>query len=303
MPAGPGDQTPARSGGLGRGASRFFRRHRWASLAALITWPVLWLVVIYLGSLAVLVASAFFSIDEFTNQTTTDLTMANVEEVLGTRPYWDTVIRSIGVAAAVTVLSLLIALPLAFYIAKLAKPWARRALIVSATLPLWAGYLVKAYAMRAVFEPGGSSGGGGFLQGAIGWTPGFGLPAVVLTLTYLWLPYMILPIYAGLDRLPSSLLDASGDLGGRPLRTFRSVILPLLVPAIAAGSIFTFSLSLGDYITVKIVGSKAQLIGNLIERTLLAPNVPLAAAFTLWPIAIMIAYLFVMARLGAFESL
>ena len=171
-PAGPGDQTPARPGGLGRGASRFFRRHRWASLAALITWPVLWLVVIYLGSLAVLVASAFFSIDEFTNQTTTDLTMANVEEVLGTRPYWDTVIRSIGVAAAVTVLSLVIALPLAFYIAKLAKPWARRALIVSATLPLWAGYLVKAYAMRAVFEPGGSSGGGGFLQGAIGWTPG-----------------------------------------------------------------------------------------------------------------------------------
>jgi putative spermidine/putrescine transport system permease protein len=303
VPAGPGEQPPVQPAGLSRGASRFFRRHPWASLTALITWPLLWLIVIYLGSLAVLVVSAFFSIDEFTNETTTDFTMGNIEEVLGTRAYTDTVIRSVGVAAAVTVLSLVIALPLAFYIAKLAKPWARRALIVSATLPLWAGYLVKAYAMRAVFEPGGSSGGGGFLEGAIGWTPGFGLPAVVLTLTYLWIPYMILPIYAGLDRLPSSLLDASGDLGGRPFRTFRSVILPLLVPAIAAGSIFTFSLSLGDYITVKIVGSKTQLIGNLIERTLLAPNVPLAAAFTLWPIVIMVAYLIVMARLGAFESL
>jgi putative spermidine/putrescine transport system permease protein len=260
-------------------------------------------LVIYIGSLAVLVVSAFFSIDEFTSKPTTQLTTANLEEVLGTRAYWNTVLRSIGVAAAVTLLSLAIALPMAFYIAKLAKPRARRALIVSATLPLWAGYLVKAYAMRAVFEPGGSSGGGGVLKGATGWTPGFGLTAVVLTLTYLWIPFMILPIYAGLDRLPTSLLDASGDLGGRPLRTFRSVVLPLLVPSIAAGSIFTFSLSLGDYITVKIVGSKTQLIGNLIERTLLAPNQPLAAAFTLWPILIMVAYLVVMARLGAFESL
>ena len=291
-------------GGAGRSASRLFHGHPKVGLGALLSGPLLWLLVVYLGSLAVLVVSAFFTIDEFTNQPTTQLTTANVEEVLGTRAFWDTVIRSVAVASAVTLLSLVLALPMAFYVAKLAKPWARRSLIVAATLPLWAGYLVKAYAMRAVFEPGGSGGqGGGFLQGAVGWTPGFGRTAVVLTLTYLWLPYMILPIYAGLDRLPTSLLDASGDLGARPLRTFRSVILPLLVPAIAAGSIFTFSLSLGDYITVKIVGSKTQLIGNLIERTLLAPNQPLAAAFTLWPIVIMIAYLVVVARLGAFESL
>ena len=137
-----------------------------------------------------------------------------------------------------------------------------------------------------------------------GWTPGFGWIAVILALTYLWLPYMMLPIYAGLERLPPSLLDASGDLGARPGRTFRSVIVPLLVPSIAAGSIFTFSLSLGDYIIPKIVTEgKIRLIGNLIESTLLAPNQPLAAAFTLWPLLIIVVYLLTMKRLGAFESL
>ncbi|GBL21925.1 inner membrane ABC transporter permease protein YdcU [Acidimicrobiaceae bacterium] len=126
---------------------------------------------------------------------------------------------------------------------------------------------------------------------------------MIITLAYLWFPYMFLPIYSGFERLPESLIDASSDLGAGSIRTFFSVMMPMLVPSIAAGSIFTFSLSLGDYITVKIVGGKSQMIGNIIERTLLAPNQPLAAAFTLWPITIMVAYLFVMARLGAFKNL
>jgi putative spermidine/putrescine transport system permease protein len=171
-------------------------------------------------------------------------------------------------------------------------------------MPLWAGYLVKGYAWKTVLRPGGVSGDGGFLNSVFGVTPGFGRAAVVLALAYLWLPFMILPIYAGLERLPASLLDASSDLGARPLRTFRSVIAPMLVPSIAAGSIFTFSLSLGDYITPQIVTEgKETMIGSLIARTLLAPNQPLAAAFTLWPLLIIVVYLAGMKRLGAFESL
>jgi putative spermidine/putrescine transport system permease protein len=141
------------------------------------------------------------------------------------------------------------------------------------------------------------------LKSVVGWSPGFGYVAVIFTLTYLWFPYMLLPVYAGLERLPNSLLDASSDLGAGSARTFWSVIMPMLVPSIAAGSIFTFSLSLGDYITVKVVGGTAQMIGNIIERVLLAPNQPLAAAFTLWPVGIMLVYLAAMARLGAFKNL
>jgi putative spermidine/putrescine transport system permease protein len=173
-------------------------------------------------------------------------------------------------------------------------------------MPLWAGYLVKAYAWKAMLRPSSKFGvdkSGGFLEATFGWTPGFGYIAVVLSLTYLWLPYMVLPIYAGLERLPDSLLDAAGDLGARPFRTFRSVIMPLMIPSIAAGSIFTFSLSLGDYIIPSVVTErKVQLIGNIIQNTLLAPNQPLAAAFTLWPLAIILVYLLTMKRAGAFEN-
>jgi putative spermidine/putrescine transport system permease protein len=178
-------------------------------------------------------------------------------------------------------------MPTAFYIARLASRRTRRALVVALILPLWTGYLVKAFALRAVLAPGSEYGDGGFMSGLVGWSPGFGYVAVTLTLAYLWFPYMLLPIYAGLERLPNSLLDASADLGAGSMRTFRLVMLPLLLPSIAAGSIFTFSLSLGD----------------IIERALLAPNQPLAAAFTLWPMMIMVAYLAVMGRAGAFKNL
>jgi putative spermidine/putrescine transport system permease protein len=283
-----------------------FQRRRAFGGVATLSAPVLWLLVIYIGSLVLLVVTAFFRLDSFTQKATSELTIENFDTAFTTGAFRSTVLRSIGVALAVTAVCLALALPMAYYIAKIARPRLRRALIVAVLLPLWAGYLVKGYAWRAMLEPGSefaASSSGGFLKSVFGWSPGFGVAGVVITLSYLWLPYMVLPIFAGLDRLPVSLLDAAGDLGARPGRTFTSVIAPLLVPSIAAGSIFTFSLSLGDYITPNIVGGKTQLIGNLIARTLLAPNQPLAAALTLWPILIVVAYLVAMARLKAFESL
>ena len=273
------------------------------SLFGLLSAPLSWLLVVYVGSLALLVVSAFFSLDDFTGKATNDLTMRNVKEAFTEGEYVSLVARSVGVAAAATLLCLALALPAAFYISRIASRRTKRGLIVAMLLPLWTGYLVKAFALRAVFEPGSEFGQGGLLKSLVGWSPGFGYVAVILTLAYLWFPYMVLPIYAGLERLPDSLIDASSDLGASTARTFRSVIVPQLIPSIAAGSIFTFSLSLGDYITVKIVGGTAQMIGNIIERALLAPNQPLAAAFTLWPIAIMVVYLTVMGRLGALRNL
>jgi putative spermidine/putrescine transport system permease protein len=268
-----------------------------------VSGPLAWLVVIYLGSLALLVTSAFFQLDEFTGKSTSEWTTENLTEAFTTGAYRTLVIRSIVIAASATAICAAIAIPVAFYISRLARSWSKRGLVVALTIPLWAGYLVKAYALRAVFEPGSGPDGGGFLQSVVGWTPGFGYTATIVTLAYMWFPYMFLPIYTGFERLPDSLIDASSDLGARTTRTFRSVILPMLIPSIAAGSIFTFSLSLGDYITVKVVGGTTQMIGNIIERTLLAPNQPLAAAFTLWPILIMVAYLAAMGRLGAFRNL
>ncbi len=290
-----------------RAIGTFLHRHRRLSLASVLGAPVAWMLVIYIGSLTFMVVSAFFRLDGFTQKPTTEFTSENLERAFTTWTFVTVVLKSVAVAVAVTLLCFVVALPTAFYISKVAAPWARRGLIVAMLLPLWAGYLVKGYAWKAMLRPGSDFGvntGGGFLNATFGWTPGFGWIAVVLALSYLWLPYMILPIYAGLDRLPDSLLDASGDLGARPLRTFRSVVMPMLVPSIAAGSIFTFSLSLGDFITPNIVTEgKVQMIGNLIQRTLGAPNQPLAAAFTLWPLLIVVAYLAGMKRLGAFESL
>ncbi|MBK9178626.1 MAG: ABC transporter permease [Acidimicrobiales bacterium] len=299
-PAAPPSPGPTRR------IARGFSRHRGLGLGGTLGPPLAWLLVVYVGSIAILVVTAFFTLDTRSFQVTGTPTLENVHEAFTVPEYRTVVLRSLGVATAVTIIDLLIALPMAFYIAKIAAPWARRALITAALLPLWAGYLVKGYALKAVFQPGSEFGidtSGGVLASTIGWTPGTGVLAVTLGLAYLWLPYMVLPIYAGLERLPTSLLDASGDLGARPGRTIRSVVLPMLVPSIAAGSIFTFSLALGDYIIPVVLGGKTQLIGNLIARTMLAPNQPLAAAFTLWPIFIMIAYLVVMNRLGAFENL
>ncbi len=294
-----------------RALNRAYHGRRRLSVGSLLGLPLSWMLVIYLGSLVMLVFSALYELDPTTQKPTTNVTMANLTAAF---TEWDTVrvvLRTAGVALLVTVICFLIALPVAFFVSKIAWRWARRGIVVAMLLPLWAGYLVKGYAWRAMVSPAGNQfaaagrGGGGFLESTFGWTPGYGRLAIVITLVYFWLPYMVLPIYAGLDRLPASLLDASGDLGARPLRTFRSVILPLLLPSIAAGSIFTFSLSLGDYIVPQIVnqGEERFLFGSVINGVLGAPNQPLAAALTLWPLLIIIGYLFAMKRLGAFENL
>jgi putative spermidine/putrescine transport system permease protein len=273
--------------------------------------PLTWMLVVYVGSLLLLVVSSLYRLDPVTQKPTTDLTLDNLRAAF---TVWDTVwvvIRTAGVALLVTLLCALIAVPVSFFIAKVAARWARRGLVVAMLLPLWAGYLVKGYAWRAMVSPAGGKfaaagkGGGGFLESTFGWTPGYGRVAIVITLVYFWLPYMVLPVYAGLERLPASLLDAAGDLGARPMRTFRSVVLPLLKPALAAGSIFTFALSLGDYIVPQIVnqGEERFLFGSVINAVLGAPNQPLAAAYTLWPLLIIIGYLVVMKRLGAFDNL
>jgi putative spermidine/putrescine transport system permease protein len=201
----------------------------------------------------------------------------------------------------VTVTDAILAFPIAFYMAKVATPRVRAALAVAILMPLWASYLVKVYAWRVILSE----------EGILNWAlepfglkgPGFGNVATWLVFSYLWLPYMILPIYAGLERLPDSMLDASGDLGGRPWLTFRRVVLPLALPAVVAGSIFTFSLTLGDYITPELVSS-TQFIGNVVRANVgVANNLPLAAAFATVPVVVMIVYLLVARRLGAFEAL
>jgi putative spermidine/putrescine transport system permease protein len=279
----------------------WLHRHPRARLSALLTAPLLWLVVAYLGALAVLLISAFWTVNSFTGDVIRQPTLDNFRTIVTEAVYRNVTLRSIGVAAAVTVIDAVIALPMAFFMAKVAKPRYRRWLVIAILTPLWASYLVKAYAWRVMLANGGLV---DWLFGGEGHGPGYGLPATVLVLAYLWLPYMILPIYAGLDRLPDSLLEASADLGARAGRTFWSVVLPTIRPAVIAGSIFTFSLSLGDYITVKIVGGKSQLIGNLVYDNIgAANNLPFSAALATVPVLVMVIYLVAVSRSGALEEL
>jgi putative spermidine/putrescine transport system permease protein len=200
----------------------------------------------------------------------------------------------------VTVTDVILAFPLAFFMAKVASPRMRGALVVAVLIPLWSAYLVKVCAWRGILSGDGVL---NWLLDPFGITaPGYGLFAVWLVMSYIWLPYMIIPIYAGLERIPDTLLSASEDQGARPLTTFRRIILPLVFPAVVAGSIFTFSLTLGDFITPNLVGSGDQFIGTVIYDNFNV-NLPLAAAFTVVPIVIMVVYLLVARRLGAFEHL
>ncbi|WP_433365313.1 ABC transporter permease [Actinoplanes sp. CA-142083] len=279
----------------------FLHRHPRVRLTALLSAPLLWLVVAYLGALAVLLISAFWSVNSFTGELVKVFSLDNFRTLFTESVYRNVALRSVGVAAAVTVICVVLAVPMAFFMAKVASPRSRRFLVIAILTPLWASYLVKAYAWRVLLANGGPI---DWLLGGPGNGPGYGLFAVILVLSYLWLPYMILPIYAGLERLPDSMLEASGDLGARAGRTFRAIVLPILVPSIFAGSIFTFSLSLGDYITVQIVGGKTQMIGNLVYANIgAANNLPFAAAIATIPVAIMVIYLIAVRRSGALEEL
>jgi putative spermidine/putrescine transport system permease protein len=281
-------------------AAALWRRPR-LQLSLLLAGPVGWLVVAYLGSLAVLFVAAFWHLDTFSGQVVQGFSLVNFRTLIEGDVYHSIVLRTVLIAAAVTVTDALLAFPIAFYMAKVASHRARALLVIAVVMPLWSSYLVKVYTWRIILAE----------DGVLNWFldpfglhgPGFGNVATWIVFSYLWLPYMILPIYAGLERIPNSLLDASSDLGGGAWLTFRRVVLPLAKPAVVAGSIFTFSLTLGDYITPQIVSS-TQFIGNVVYTNVgVANNLPLAAAFATVPVVIMILYLLAARRMGAFESL
>lgn len=270
-------------------------------LVALLAAPTLWLVVAYLGALGALLVTAFFTIDSFTGNVVTQFNLGNFYDMLTDAAYRNVALRTLGIAASVTIICSIFAIPMAFFMAKIAKPKSQKILVALVLTPLWASYLVKIYAWRTMLEPG--TGVVDWLLGPIGiHSPGFGGLAIIIGLSYLWLPYMILPIYAGLERLPNSLLDASGDLGAHNFYTFRKVILPLIFPSLVAGSMFTFSLSLGDYITAQIIGGKLQMLGNVVYQNF-SINLPFAATIATIPVTIMALYLWLVRRTGALASL
>ena len=272
----------------GRRVAALLHRAPRLRLAGLLAPALLWLVLLYLVPLGLLLATAFFDTDSFTGRITYAFTTENVVDVLTTPAYLLTVARTVGVAVGVTLLCVLLALPLAVYTALVSR---RPGLLVALVLtPLWASYLVKVYAWRILLAP----------EGPVG--AGYGWVAVVLTLTYLWLPYMVLPVYAGIDAMRGSFLEAAADLGARPWTAFRTVVAPLLAPAVAAGSVFTFSLSLGDYITVQLVGGTNQMLGNLVYANF-STDLPFAAAVALLPLLVMAAYLVTIRRSGALSRL
>jgi putative spermidine/putrescine transport system permease protein len=284
----------------GRRLADLFHGRPRLQVGALLAGPVGWLVLGYLGSLLVLLIAAFWSVDALSGELIKGFTFDNYKELWDTDVYRSVAFRTIGIASAVTLTDALLAFPIAFYMAKLASRRAKGILVVAVLMPLWSFYLVKVYAWQTMLSA----------HGIINWAldpiglngPGFGATAVWIVESYLWLPYMILPIYAGLERIPNSLLSASEDLGAKPFETFRRVILPMAFPAVVAGSIFTFSLTLGDYITPSLVSPDTQFIGNVVFSSH-TNNLPLASAFATVPIVVMVVYLLIARRLGAFEHL
>jgi putative spermidine/putrescine transport system permease protein len=271
---------------------------------ALLLPPLGWMLVFYLAALAVLFVSAFWSIDSFTGKLTHVWTWANFDTIIHEPTYRKIAFRTIWMAVAVTITDAVIALPFAYFMARLASPRMRTFLFVLVLLPLWSSYLARIYAWRLILNP----------DGVLNWSLGnLGLPhqnwaftnvAMWIVFSYIWLPFMILPVYAALERIPDSYLEASRDMGARSWTTFRRIILPLALPGVVAGSIFTFSLTLGDYITPSLVGN-VDFIGNVIYRNVLGltNNLPFAAAYATVPLIVMGIYLVLAKRTGAFEAL
>lgn len=300
---------------MGSLSDALWRRPR-LFLLLLLAPPVLWLGVIYLGSLFALLAQSFFSIDEFTGQVKHELTLKTYAELF-TPSNFDIILRTVTMAALVTVASAIIAFPVAYYAARYARGRWKAVFYLGVMLPLWSSYLVKVYSWKLILAKEGIL-GWGFNALGLGWLldaylaiPGIGGNSLstsptgtFLVFLYVWLPFMILPVQASLERVPVSLLEASGDLGAAPAQTFRHVLLPLAMPGVIAGSIFTFSLTLGDYIIPQIVGTSARFIGLAVyQQQGTAGNVPLAAAFAVVPIVIMGLYLWWAKRRGAFDAL
>jgi putative spermidine/putrescine transport system permease protein len=286
-------------------ASAFGYRHRSVGALAQLTPGLVTFVGIYVAALAVLFVSAFWSVDEFTGKLVHTWTTENFKTLWEGNAYHTIALRTIGIAAAVTVTDAVLAFPIAYFMARIATPRLRAGLFVAVLLPLWSSYLLRVYAWRLILNR----------DGLLNWVlERLGLPpaniaytnvAVWLVFTYIWLPFMIIPVYAALERIPRSTIEASADLGARGSRTFRSIVLPLALPGLVAGSIFTFALTLGDYITPTLVGgTSSQFIGNVVYDSVgVSNNVPFAAAYATVPLAVMGIYLLVAKRLGAFEAL
>jgi putative spermidine/putrescine transport system permease protein len=284
------------------GGGALLHRHPRLRLGVLLGPPMLWLGVLYLGSLAALFITSLWTVDAFGGNIQRIWTLDNYRDLFTIDVYRTITVRTILTAAAVTVIDALLAFPVALYMAKVASPRLQRVLVIVVLTPLWASYLVKAYAWRGMLSNNGPV--DWLLAPVGGGTPGYGVVATVITLAYLWLPYMILPMYAGLERLPDSLLEASADLGASTATTVRRVVLPVLFPAAVAGSIFTFSLTLGDYIAVRIVGGANQMLGNVVyDSFLTGNNMPFAAAVATIPVVAMLIYLAAVRRTGALENL
>ncbi len=303
-------------GGLQRRISDLLYTRRGLLLLVLLAPPLLWFGVIYLGSLFALLANAFFGLDEFTGQVVREFTLKNF--VALTEPSnLDVARRSVTMAVLVTLACIAIGFPLAYFMARYATGAQKAALYIAVMLPLWSSYLVRLYAWKLLLAK----------EGAISWTaqqlhltwlleallevPAVGGPSLsfsaigtFVVFVYMWLPFMILPIQAAIERIPGSYIEASSDLGARPAMTFAKVIFPLAMPGIAAGSIFTFSLTLGDYIIPQVIGDSTNYIGQVVYKQQgVAGNVPFAAAFSLVPIVVIGVYLWFAKKLGAFDAL
>ncbi len=304
------------SGPMRSTATFLYRRPGLYTLLLLIP-PLLWFGTVYLGSLFTLLANSFYSIDEFTARIVYVPTLATFKQVLTQPAHIDIILRTVLMALAVTIACAVIAFPIANYMARYASPRMKALFYVAVMLPMWTSYLVKVYAWRLILAK----------QGILSWlfdtlglssvidtalqTPGIGGPSLsssylgmFIVFVYMWLPYMILPLAAALERVPESLLQASADLGARPRQTFQTVTLPLALPGLAAGSVFTFSLTLGDYIIPSVVGAPGYFIGMMVyQQQGTAGNLPLAAAFSVVPIVLVLIYLSIAKRAGAFDAL
>ena len=311
----PAYASMAPNGALRRFSSLLYRRPN-LYLALLLLPPLLWFGAIYLGSLLGLMWQGFYTFDDFTMAVTPDLTLGNFAALFQPANY-DIILRTLYMAIAVTLGSALLAFPIAYYMARYTSGKTKAFFYIAVMMPMWASYIVKAYAWTLLLAKGGVA---QWFVEQLGLTPLLqfilGMPGVGgstlstshlgrwMVFVYIWLPFMILPIQASIERLPPSLLQASADLGAKPRQTFMQVILPLTVPGIAAGSIFTFSLTLGDFIVPQLIGPPGYFIGSMVYAQQGAiGNMPMAAAFTLVPIVLITIYLAIVKRLGAFDAL
>lgn len=306
---------PARDSLADRLSTLIYTR-RGLLLALLLAPPLLWFGIIYLGSLFSLLANSFFRLDDFTGQVVREIGFSNFVEIF-TPTNLDVALRSTVMAILVTVACVVLGFPVAYYMARYARGPQKALLYVAVMLPLWSSYLVRLYAWKLLLAKEGAISWllhalhlEGLLEGLLslpvvgGSSLSFSPLGTFIVFVYMWLPFMILPIMAAIERIPGSYLEASADLGASPAQTFRQVIFPLAMPGIAAGSIFTFSLTLGDYIIPQVIGNSTLYIGQVVYRQQgVAGNLPFAAAFSLVPIAIIGVYLWLAKRKGAFDAL